>query len=71
VRPQAQLANLERFQSNQIASAELDFAGVGPDDAANDIEQGGLTSPVGADQPHDLARLDLERYIVKGLQAPE
>jgi hypothetical protein len=40
-------------------------------DAAHEVEDGRLASPVGADDGEDLARLDLEGHAVQGPDAPE
>ena len=44
---------------------------VGPVEAGDAVEDGGLAGAVGADQPVDGARLDGEAHAVDGAQAPE
>ena len=39
--------------------------------AGDEIENGGLAGAVGADEPHQLARLDLQGKIGDGLEAAE
>ncbi len=39
--------------------------------ACDDVEEGGFPCPVGPDQSEDLTRLEGERDVIKGPEAPE
>ena len=52
-------------------AAEAHAAGVGADEAADDVEQRRLARAVGADDADDLARRDRQRDVVEGGQPAE
>src|SRR5204862_7337518 len=55
----------------QRAAGPADGAPLGPDEAADDVEERGLAGTVGADDPDDPAGSDGERPVVEGHQAAE
>jgi hypothetical protein len=60
VEPGAQL------QKRGDASPDVDLPPVGREDAADDLQEGGLARAVGAGQPDRLARVDRERDVLQG-----
>jgi len=58
-----------RRACRQALAAKHEVAIVGTFTAGEQVEQGGLASAVGADQPEDLTLFDFERDVVQRLQA--
>jgi hypothetical protein len=54
-----------------IPGDKADGAGVGGHEARQHVEDGCLAGAVGAHEPHDLARLDVEVHVVDGGHAAE
>jgi hypothetical protein len=67
----ADLDDLVGGDAQEVPLVERDLAGVGLVQPADDVEEGGLAGPVGADQGADLALLDGEREAVERHDAAE
>ena len=71
VRAMPELGDFVRLQADQVLAMELDLARRGDIQPGDHVEDGGLAGAVGADQPHQLARLDADVKIGHGPQAAE
>ena len=58
-------------QERDLLAGHLDHAAGGPQVAGDAVDQGRLSRAVPADQPDDLARPDLDRHVLEGLEAAE
>ena len=60
-----------RLESDDAALVEQDVAVVGPVDARDEVEEGGLARAVGADHADDFALGDVQIQLGHDLQAAE
>ena len=67
----AGLAELVRLAAGHVAAVEQNFAGAGPQESVEQVEQRGLAGAVGADDAEDLVSPQLEADILHGLQSAE
>ena len=58
-------------QARYVLSFEVHRAFGGLELPGEDVEQGGLTGPVGTDQSHPFPRLDTEGHVAQGGQTSE
>ncbi len=63
--PRARLAE----PGDYVVAVDEHLTTAGVDDAADDIDQRGLAGTVRAEQPEDLALVDLEVNVLEGLEA--
>src|SRR5207302_10584137 len=68
---QSGLGPLVRAQPGDLLAEQPDLAGVGFEEAGDDVEQGRLAGTVGADQAEDLAVVDREADVVDRLHPAE
>ncbi|MNQ89711.1 hypothetical protein D3C85_1050260 [compost metagenome] len=67
----AQAGKLGRLELRRVLALEQDLPLAGRQNAADEVEGGGLAGAIGADQAHDLARHHLQADCVHGLDAAE
>jgi hypothetical protein len=60
-----------RCVASDVRLLEEDLGAVGLDEAADDVQEGGLARPVRADEAADLTGSDRERDVVQDLQAAD
>src|SRR5690242_7939118 len=68
---EAEAADGVRLESHHRAAVEADLAGVGGEEARQQVEGGGLAGAVRTDEPEHLAARHLEREIAHRLEASE
>ena len=59
------------LQSHDVVTVENHTARVRPVNAGDEVEEGGLAGPVGADEPQYFPLFGIEGKIVDGLEAAE
>src|SRR5215831_7197326 len=67
----AEAGHVERLELGAVASLEDDAALLRMVEAADDIEERGLARPVGADDGHDLAAMDVHAHVAQSLHGAE
>src|SRR5215470_6478772 len=67
----AEAGHVEGLELGTVASLEDNAALLRMVEAADDVEERGLARPVGADDGHDLAMMDVHAHVAQGLHGAE